>query len=59
MGRHGQGRRQPNELELDLYPGESATLECNSVIQSLGDSRVPGVGFLCVRMGSAIQAFPI
>ena len=54
MGRHGHGLRQPHGLDLDLYPGESATLECNSVIQSLGDPRVPGAGCVRVRVGAAI-----
>ena len=54
MGWRDQVLRQQNGLDSDLYPGESATLEHNSVIQSLGDPRVPGVGCLRLRMGPAI-----
>jgi len=54
MGRNDHGLRQPNGLELELYPGENATMECNSAIQSLGDPWVRGAGFLCVRMGSRV-----
>jgi hypothetical protein len=54
MGRHDYGLRQPNGLDLDLDPGESATLECNSVVESPGGPGVPGIGCLRLRMGSAI-----
>jgi len=59
MARRGEGWRQRNLLDFDLYSGENAKMECNSAIQSLGDSRVPGASCLCVRMGFGIQAFPL
>jgi hypothetical protein len=48
------GLRQLNGINFDLYSGESAKLEYNSIIQSLGNARIPGIVYLCVRMGSAI-----
>jgi len=52
LGWRGHRLRQPDVLVFNL--GESASMDCNSIVQSLRDSRVPSIGLLCVRLGSAI-----
>jgi len=52
--RRGQMLLKPTGLYSRLYRGESASLDCNSDIQPLGGPRLPGIGCVFVRVGTAI-----